>query len=233
MPQPSLPPAYHLIVLDPKVVAFERAVRAAPRGIEDGTVYWTARPDRLDMALVLEPETTTLPALDAVYLLTIAAFEALAPLVPPAVPMACAWPGDLLLADARAGGIRVALAPTADPAAAPPWLVLGLRLQLADAPGELDDCTSLASQGAPEVTTTALLNAVTSHFLHWTRSRRTEGPASVYAAWNRRCFRRGQPGVLALNGQPVTGTIGGLDAEGRFTIGQVRLPLTEALELLG
>lgn len=228
MPLPSLPPAYHLIALDPEVAAFERAVRAAPRGIEDGTIYWSARDDLLDMALVLEPETASLPALDAAYLLAVAACEALAPLVPPTAPIACAWPGDLLLACARVGGIRAALAPIADPAAPPPWLVLGLRLQLADAAGDLPDRTALASQGAPGVTAAALLDTVSHRFLHWSVRWRADGPASVYTAWNRRCFRRGEPGVLALNGQQV----GGLDADGRFTIGQARLPLTEALELL-
>lgn len=218
MPLPSLPPAYHLIALDPELAAFERAVRAAPRGIEDGTIYWRPRDDMLDMALVLEPEATALTALDAVYLLAVAACDALAPHVPPTTPPACAWPGDLLLAGARIGGVRVTLAPIADPAAPPPWLVLGLCLQLAYVP--------VATNAA------ALLDTVSNRFLHWSVRWRADGPASVYAAWNHRCFRSGEPGVLALNGQQVAGTVGGLDADGRFTIGQARLPLTEALELL-
>jgi biotin-(acetyl-CoA carboxylase) ligase len=233
MAPPSLPPAFQLVGLDREVAAFERAVRAAPRGIEDGTVYWSARDDLLDMALVLEPELASLPTLDAVYLLAVATCEALGRLVPPTAAAACAWPGDLLLAGARVGGMRAGMAPTADPAAPPPWLVLGLCLQLADVPGgDLPDRTSLAAQGAGEITAPALLDAVCERFLRWAGRWREDGPASLYAAWNRRCYRCGETGMLTLHGEPIPGVIGGLDPEGRFVIGRRRLRLTDALELL-
>ena len=157
MALPSLPPAFQLIRLDREVAAFERAIRAAPRGIEHGTVYWSERADLLDMALVLEPEAPASASLEAVHLLTVAGCEALAQLVPPALPVACAWPGDLLLDGARLGGVRAAMAPTIDPAAPPPWLVIGLRLRL-DPFGAASDTTTAA----------ALVEAVTRHFLRWT-----------------------------------------------------------------
>lgn len=229
---PSFPPAFQLVALDGEVDAFARAVGAAPRGIEDGTIFWSGRDDLLDMALVLEPDTAALPALDAVYLLAVAACETLARLVPPEASVACAWPGDLLLDGARVGAVRAVVAPTADPAAPPPWLVLGLRLQLTATPGGPVDSTSLTGQGGGEAGAAALLAVVSRRLLDWTARRRTDGPASVYAAWNRRCFRRGEQGVLSLDGEPVAGTIAGLDAEGRFTIGLVRLLLTDALGLL-
>ena len=113
MPLPSLPPAFHLIALDREVAAFERAVRAAPRGIDDGTVYWTDRTDRLELAIVLEPETPARRALEAVYVLTVAAGDALEQLLPPEVPVAFAWPGDLIVDGAKIGSVQVALAPVA------------------------------------------------------------------------------------------------------------------------
>jgi biotin-(acetyl-CoA carboxylase) ligase len=235
MALPSLPPAFQLVGLDREVPAFERAVRAAPRGIEDGTVYWSERHDRLDMALVLEPEAPAAVTLEAVYVLAVAACEALAQLVPPGVPVACAWPGDLLLDGGRAGGVRAAVAPTADAGAPPPWLVLGLRLQLAPlgaAPGDFPDRTSLADQGAGDVTVVALLEAVSRYFLLWTSRWLEDGPAGVYAAWNRRCFRHGEAGALTLDGERIAGAVAGLDGEGRFVVGQRGLTLADALELL-
>ena len=83
MALPSLPPAFQLIRLDREVAAFERAIRAAPRGIEHGTVYWSERAGLLDMALVLEPEAPARRSLEAVHLLTVAGCEALAQLAPP------------------------------------------------------------------------------------------------------------------------------------------------------
>ena len=162
MAPPSLPPAFQLVRLDREVAAFERAVRAAPRGIEHGTVYWSDRGDLLDLALVLEPDVPAAAALQDVHLLTVAACEALAQLLPPTVPVRCAWPADLILDGARVGGVRALRAPTADLAARPPWLVLGLVIQL-DAPGAgaaaLPDRTSLVAQGAGGVSAGALLAA--------------------------------------------------------------------------
>lgn len=235
MALPSLPPAFQLVGLDREVPAFERAVRAAPRGIEDGTVYWCDRPDRLDLALVLEPEAPAAATLEAVHVLVVAACEALAELLPPAVPVACAWPGDLILDGARVGGVRAALAPTSDAASRPPWLVLGLCVQLDpldDAPGALPDRTTLADQGAGDVTAVALLEAVTRYFLLWTSRWLEDGPGGVRAAWNRRCYRLGEVGELTVEGERITGLVSGLDGSGRFVVGPRRLALGDALDLL-
>ena len=50
---PQLPPAFHLVALDRELQAFGRAVASAPRGIDDGTVYWTERADRLELQQLL------------------------------------------------------------------------------------------------------------------------------------------------------------------------------------
>ena len=235
MSPPSLPPAFQLVRLDREVRAFERAVRAAPRGIEHGTVYWSDRGDLLDMALVLEPDVPAQAALQEVPILTVAACEALDQLLPPAMPVACAWPADLILNSARVGGVRALAAPTADPAGRPPWLVLGLGIQLeppGDGTGAPSDRTSLVAQGAGGVTAGALLEAVTSGFLAWSGRALRDGASGVRTAWNRRCYRRGQPGTLVLEDERISGTIAGLDPDGRFVIGERRLDLGEAATLL-
>jgi biotin-(acetyl-CoA carboxylase) ligase len=235
MALPSLPPAFHLVGLDREVQAFERAVRAAPRGIDDGTIYWTNRDDRLDFAIVLEPEAPTARALEALYVLTVATGEALARLVPPSVPLAFAWPGDILLDGARAGRLRAALAPVADPATVPPWLVLGLAVGVASLgadPGRLPDRTTLHDQGASGVTVVELVEVVTRHLLLWTGLWLEEGLAPVRAAWNRRCFHLGRYGALSLAGEQVDGEVAGLDESGALVVGQRRLHVQDALELL-
>jgi biotin-(acetyl-CoA carboxylase) ligase len=235
MPLPQLPPAFSLVGLDREVPAFARAVRAAPRGIEDGTVYWTDRADRLEIGLVLEPEAPAAPTLKAVYVLVVAAGEALAELLPPAVPVAFAWPGDILLDGARTGRIRAALAPVADATAVPPWLVLGLSVNLASLghePGRLPDRTSLHEQGAGDVTAAALLESVTRHLLLWTSRWLEDGLEPVRAAWNQRCFRRGEASGLVLAGERVEGIVAGLNADGALVIGERRLDLRDALGML-
>jgi BirA family biotin operon repressor/biotin-[acetyl-CoA-carboxylase] ligase len=233
---PVLPPAFHLVALDRELGAFDRAVRAAPRGIDDGTVYWTDRTDRLELAVVLEPEAATAPTLQSLYVLMVATGDALGTLLPPGKPVAYAWPSDVLLDGARLGRVRAAIAPMADPAAVPPWLVLGLELALAPLgtdPGRLVDRTSLFEEGAGDITVTALLEAVTRHLLHWTGRWLDDGLTPVQLAWNARCFRRRETGELALADRRLGGEIKGMGADGAFIIGNARLYLHQNLDLVG
>lgn len=235
MPFPALPPAYNLVALDREVAAFERAVRAAPRGLDDGTVYWTDRADRLELAVVLEPEAEAGPTLEAVYVLTVATGDALGALLPPAKPVAYAWPGHVLLDGASLGRVRAALAPVAGEAGVPPWLVLGLELAvgpLGEDPGLTPERTSLAEEGAGDVTVAALTEAVARHFLHWTGRWLDDGLAPVRAAWNRRCFRRGEEERIVLGGRSLAGRVEGLAEDGAFVIGGERLRLLDHLGLV-
>jgi BirA family biotin operon repressor/biotin-[acetyl-CoA-carboxylase] ligase len=224
MPMPSLPPAFHLIALDREVAAFQRAVRAAPRGIDDGTVYWTDRTDRLELAIVLEPETPVRRALEAVYVLTVAAGEALTRLMPPQVSVAFAWPGDLIVDGAKVGTIQVALAPVAGLTATPPWLVLGLALRLPQ-PGE--------AEGARALTVVQLVESIASHLLRWFGRWRAGGLDPVRSAWNNRCFRRGEVGRLELGGRRLEGRVDGLAADGDLVVGGSRLQLADAMVMPG
>jgi BirA family transcriptional regulator, biotin operon repressor / biotin---[acetyl-CoA-carboxylase] ligase len=233
MPLPSLPPAFHLVALDREVAAFERAVRAAPRGVDDGTVYWTDRADRLELAVVLEPEAPAARTLEAVHVLTVAAGDALGTLLPPQVPVAFAWPADLILDGAKLGQVQAALAPVAGGAdAVPPWLVLGLNLSvgpLGPDPGLFPDRTSLHGEGAGDITSAQLVEGVTRHLLHWTSRWLEEGLAPVRGAWNARCFRRGERSEIVLAGRRVSGEVKGLDAGGAFVLGDHRFELSESM----
>lgn len=233
---PLLPPAFQLVVLDAGVDAFERARRMAPRGLDDGTVYWTERQDRLQLAVALEPEAPLPETLLAAYVFTVAIGDALGALLPPALPVAFAWPGGLVLDGARVGQIRLAVAATADPDAVPPWLLLGLGLAVAplpQEPGTSPEITTLSDAGAGELTPARLAESITRHLLHWTHRWQEEGLAPVRGAWNARCFRRGETASLALASGRFEGAVEGLDGQGRFRIGGMALPLAAALSDLG
>jgi BirA family transcriptional regulator, biotin operon repressor / biotin---[acetyl-CoA-carboxylase] ligase len=210
-----LPPAFRLVAVERGVDAFERARDRAPQGLDDGTVYWTDRADQLRLAVVLEPEAPRGTTLQAVHVLTVAAGDALGALLPPQMPLAFAWPGGLLLDGAQLGRVRAAVAPVVDPRAVPPWLVLGLRIDIGPypgEPGEVPDRTTLADAGAPEITSGALAEAVSRHFLAWTRRWQEEGFAPVRASWN----ARRQEGAA-------------LDDEGRCRVGAAVFPLEAVL----
>ena len=235
MRPPQLPPAYQLVVLEPELAAFERAVQAAPRGVDDGTVYWTERGDRLEIAILLEPVAPAAPALLAVHVLSVATGAALAPLLPPAKALAFAWPSHLLLDGAGIGQVRARLAPAAA-GEVPPWLVLGLTLAVGppgDGPGRLQGRTSLAEAGATGIVVPALIEAIGRQLLRWTGRWRDDGPGPICAAWNRRCHRRGALGAVVVGERRIEGLVEGLDAEGAFVIAATRLLLTGELEGIG
>lgn len=232
MSLPLLPPAFQLVVVDEGVDAFERARRMVPRGLDDGTVYWTDRRDRLLLAVALEPEAPLPQTLLATYVLTVAVGDALGALLPPALPVAFAWPGGIVLDGARLGQLRVAVAAIAEPDSVPPWLLLGLDLAVGPVPhepGATPDVTTLADAGAGEISVVQLAESVTRYLLHWTHRWQETGFADVRTAWNERCFRRGETATLALAAGQFMGSIAGLDGEGRFRIGEAALSLDAAL----
>lgn len=220
MPLAVLPPAYDLVTLDAELDAFERAVRLAPRGLDDGTVYWVDRADRLDMAVVLEPEAPAATTLESLYVMTVAAGDTLEALRPRPGRIAYAWPGDILIGGVRVGRVRAALAPVAGAEAIPPWLVLGLQLTL---PG---------SGQVPQISSRQLLGSVARRFLQWTGRWLDDGLAPVRDVWNRRCYRGAAEGELVLGGERISGVIEGLAADGAFVIGSTRLAPVQHLASL-
>lgn len=187
MSAPVLPPALSLITLDPESGAFARAVRAAPRGTAEGTVYWTDRDDRLEIAFILEPETDHGRTIEAAHTMTVAVGDALAERLPAGAPLSFAWPTNVLLGRTRLGRTRVAEAPSIA-SLPPPWLVLGVEIR-----------TSLL----PGVAATDLAQAIAEHFLVELRRLREQGFAPIRERWNAR-------GRAAVGGHAR-----GLDAQGR------------------
>ncbi len=117
----------------------------------------------------------------------------------------------------------------------PPWLVLGLTLDLAPLPRDpepLPERTSLHDQGAGEVSATGLMAGVARHLLRWTNRRLELGLEPVRSAWNLRCYRRGRPSGLTFAEERIEGVVAGLDESGALVVGERRLTLAGGLDLL-
>lgn len=218
---PLLPPAFQLVVLDRETDPFGRACCQAPRGLDDGTVYWCGRADRLGLAFALEPEVPRAAALGAVHVLTVAAGEALGL---PAV--AFAWPAGLVVDGAGVGRVRAAVGPTCAAAGAvPPWLVLGLDLR----PPQAGEEPPVPADG-PAGPAALMAQRVARSFLAWNRRWREEGFAPVRAAWNARCLGLGEPATVRVRGGGFrSGEVGGLDEAGGLRVGDAVVPLETAL----
>ncbi len=187
-------------------------------------------------AVVLAPEAALGRALGVFLAAPLALGEALAALAPPEVAIHHRWPGGMLVNGAACGRARVAAA-TADPAAVPDWLVLGVEmpflppagLEGGERPGE----TFLYAEGCGEVTPVDLLESWSRHQLLWISRFVDEGLAPLHAAWRAKAWGIGDP---LPDG---AGTFIGLDEHGGMLVnrpgdtpgaGTVLRPLTEALE---
>jgi biotin-(acetyl-CoA carboxylase) ligase len=223
------------VVVEGRRDPFARACAVAAERMEDGVLFWSERFDRLDCAILLEPDEPAGKTLEAFYVLGVAMADTLSALLPPLLPLCLAWPGRVRLNGADVGVLRCALAESRDAAAPPGWLVLGVQLEITaprDEPGHDPDRTSLHDEGAVDVGAQRLLESLSRHLVAWLHRWQDEGFGPVRASWNSRCESRGAHATVHLAGQVYHGLIEGLDAGGAFRIGGKRLFLGEHLHAL-
>jgi len=220
MVKPELPTAYELVVLDREERAFDHALARAGQ-VEDGTLFWTERADRLELALVLEPEADLHRTLQAYHAFQVAAGDALGAYTEPAFPLALVWPQRITFDSFLLATTLVAWPRGIPPEEVPPWIVFGLEAEVFDEEetAERVDVITLRAAGAVDVPVPRFVEAVARHFLFWLGRLESYGFAAVRAAWNERCAERGRNRRLRLDGFEVAGTVEGLDGEGRFVVG--------------
>lgn len=231
MTPPVLPPPYTLALLERGRDPLEHARARLARGVEDGLLLLEDRADRLELALTLEPDRDRAASLLVLPTLAVAVADTLAAHLPPMLPVGLAWPGRVLVDGAMVGRLRLAL--PAGPAERPPeWLLLAVSLDLAgpgEEPGRAPDRTGLAEAGCAELDPARLAESLSRHFLSWLDRLDAEGFEPVRASFNARCHERGRRGSLSIGGRRFHGTVGGLERDGAFRIGETRLPLEAAL----
>ena len=228
MVKPLLPPAYELVVLERDQRAFAHGRRAAARGVEDGTLYWTERNDRLELALVLEPEAPIETTLEVVHLFAVAAGDALGAHTAPAFPLAIRFPDRIIFDVFELARLRWAWGEIPE-AGIPPWFLLGLEAEIfePEESGHMPDRITLRGAGLETAASAPLVESLARHFLYWVARWQDEGFAPVRAAWNQRCENRGRRGHFARNGIEAAGIVEGLDAQGRYVIGGRAISLLE------
>ncbi len=229
MVKPVLPPAYDLLVIAGERDAFDRACEFARTSVEDGLLVWNERRDRLQMAVLLEPEAALPITLQALSVFVLALGDALGGFTAPALPLALRWP-NIVLVD----GMELARARCtwAEPAAAgdiPAWLVLGLDMPLHEPPepGREPDRWTLEGAAGGSVAPAEIVAQIGRHFLLWTDRWQREGFAPIARAWNQRLDGKGRVQTFELGGVAAAGIVEGIDNEGRLLIGGRRLGLYE------
>lgn len=189
MQYPQLPPLLSLKPLAPGEDPFASATGAlkAETG-EAGDFYWSQRLDRIEVAVVLEPDTAVAESLMMLPLAMVAFGDALGAIGPPVLAVHFRWPDAVDVNGGFVGGFRLAMAEVARDEDIPEWLVIGfsiaVQMDLADdAPGRKVNETTLYDEGCGDITVDQLTESFARHFLTWMHRWEEEGFEPIRLAW--------------------------------------------------
>ena len=126
----DLPPPFRAIALREVGDAFAHATKIATE-CGAGTLVHVGRFDRIEFAVVLEPDEPLRTARRAVYAGLSAIADALAAHAPPEKPINFDWPDAIRVDGGRVGGARLAWPVGAQEDTPPLWLVFGATIRTA------------------------------------------------------------------------------------------------------
>ena len=227
---PSFPPLLRGEETPPGTDPFAKAVASAALGTEPGLVVWARDESALRAALVLAPEAPLERAIGITFAVALGLGDALGALAPPEVAVHFVWPDTIKVNGGDCGRLRAA-ASTADPAAEPEWLVVGVHVAYLppaeDDPGLTPERTCLVAEGCVDVTPVKLLESWSRHTLVWINRWLDDGFQPLHESWTSRAWALGET-------LPEGGAFVGLDDLGGMLVRSGRTtelrPLTLMLE---
>lgn len=218
--KPIFPSVYDGVKLPAGEDAFEASVNAARQGADPATLFWEDREDRVELAIVLQPEQALAEALPVLHVGMIGIGDALGAIVPPQVAVMFGWPDRVEVNGGLAGGLRLAAPDGCALDAVPDWLVLGLTILVkreligGEEPGMDPTRTVLHEEGCGELTVPDILEAFSRHFLLWVSRFGEEGLRPVAAHWLERGSGYKESVALSVAGAQYAGQFTGLDDSG-------------------
>ncbi|MEQ9488169.1 MAG: biotin/lipoate--protein ligase family protein [Alphaproteobacteria bacterium] len=169
---PSLPPAFSFYPVDGDADPL-LAAREIARGDIDatGAVVQAMRTDRLDCAIILNPEVALGDALNVVPTAFVALNDALGSIIPPQIAITYGWPDRIMINHALAGGFSLAAPEGADADTVVDWLALRIVLDVLGRPDQdrqtPGERTSLVHEGCVDVSPKDIVESFTRHMLSW------------------------------------------------------------------
>jgi BirA family biotin operon repressor/biotin-[acetyl-CoA-carboxylase] ligase len=227
----DLPSFYHLVGHERIASTSDEAKSLAASGAPAGTLVWArtqsagrgrqgrgwvSPPGNLYASLILRPAVPAAVAAQLSFVAALAVGDACLAQAPDAA-IALKWPNDVLLAGRKLAGIL--LESQANPAGTLDWLVVGIGINLATYPVDVDyPATALSATGADAAPETVLA-ALAAAFLLWhQRWREGAGFATIRSAWLARAQGLGQPIRVRLPGSTLEGVFAGLDTDGALLL---------------
>ena len=229
--QHTLPSFYRLVRHERIASTSDEAKALAGNGVPAGTLVWArvqsagrGRQGRnwvspvgnLYLSLILRPAVPVAIAAQLGFVAAVAVAEACVAAAPDA-DIALKWPNDVLLNGRKLAGIL--LESQAGGQGKLAWLVVGIGINLATYPVDLDyPATALAATGAdatPETMLPVLAETFLRCYRQWDEG---AGFAVLREAWLARARGIGQPIRVRLPGDTLDGLFAGLDSDGALLL---------------
>jgi BirA family biotin operon repressor/biotin-[acetyl-CoA-carboxylase] ligase len=224
------PDIEYLVSLDVVGSTNDHAKMLAREGALEGTVVcarrqtagrgrqgnrWESADGNLFMTMVLRPKTPPARTGQLSFVAAVALAETLEECLPRA-RVALKWPNDALIDGKKAAGIL--LEAEAAGADIVEWVVIGIGVNIVDAP---DFATSLAANGAADVTAADVMKAVCARIEGLYRLWREKGFAPIRDAWTARAAFLGETINVRLPQESFAARLAGIDENGAL---QAELP---------
>lgn len=227
----ALPSFYRLVSHERVASTNDEAKELAASGAPAGTLVaarsqsagrgrqgrsWVSAPGNLYASLILRPAVAAATAAQLGFVAALAVADACQALVP-AAALALKWPNDVLLGGKKLAGIL--LESQARASGALDWVVVGIGLNLATYPIDVDyPATALAATGADVSIDSALAALATALLEQYERWRDGAGFATIRADWLARAQGVGQPIRVRLPSETRSGIFAGLDSDGALLL---------------
>jgi BirA family biotin operon repressor/biotin-[acetyl-CoA-carboxylase] ligase len=223
---PQLPAGCSLVALDAVGSTNDHAKTLARNGYPAGAVVWAraqtvgrgrqgnawnSLPGNLFMTMILRPDSNAAVTGQLSFLAAVALARALRPLLP-GVDIKLKWPNDLLINGKKAAGIL--LETEVSGVRAVPWVVIGVGVNIADAP---EGAASLKSAGA-QTDTETVLESLVSHIMALYAAWKKDGFAAVREEWMASAASVGQEINVRLPKETLAGTFLGIDNAGTLQL---------------
>ena len=227
-----LPPCFRLMRYDEVESTSDEAKKLAEAGAEHGALVWATSqskgrgrrgntwrspPGNLYMSLLLRPDRPPAQASEISFVSSIALADAIAAVAPRGRKVSIKWPNDVLLNRRKVAGLLLESSTTGSGAL--DWLVIGMGVNIASAPKDLErPVTALHDEGCAGLTAGQLLEGFCAHFLKRYDDWLSCGFAPQREAWLKRAEGRDGPVTVNLEGESFTGRFVDLDGTGALIV---------------
>jgi len=189
--------------------------QTAGRGRQDRT--WESTVGNLAFSVILRPDCSLVEAGKLSFMAAVALCEAIEALAPE-IPVKCKWPNDVLGGKGKLAGILLEGCGLQN--GKPSAVIVGVGVNMTWRPeiNALYPASSLAYEGAENLSREAVLEAFLASLARWDKLWRAEGFAPLREAWIQRARGLGDKINVRLPNETLQGTFETLDEDGGLVL---------------